>query len=154
MDRVKADVPDAIFVSDQSSVSGARDLTKHNLYDDYGVIFSGVHKNFGTSGLSFAIVRDDVIDRVKSYEKHSKIPVPKLFDWVSYADQKGANFVNTPSLVATYITEATCKHFNATGGIEYYESLALSKSDVIYRTLDESKLFECKIVPELRSSQN
>ena len=66
MDRVKTEIPDAIFVADQSSVSGARDLTKENLYDDYGVIFSGVHKNFGTSGSAFALVRNDVIDRVRS----------------------------------------------------------------------------------------
>lgn len=85
MNRVKADIPDAIFVSDQSSISGARDLTKEGLYDDYGVIFSGVHKNFGTSGLAFALVRDDVMDRVKSNKKNAKIPIPKLMDWESYA---------------------------------------------------------------------
>ena len=66
MDRVKAEVPDAIFVSDMSSVLGARDLHKENLWDDYGVIFSGVHKNFGTSGLTVTLVRDDVMDRVIS----------------------------------------------------------------------------------------
>ena len=104
MDRVKADVPDAIFVSDQSSVLGARDLHKDNLWNDYGVVFSGVHKNFGTSGLAVAIVRDDVVDRVISNKKKAKIPIPKIMDWESYAQQKGSNFVNTPSLMATYIT--------------------------------------------------
>ena len=86
IDRVKADIPDAIFVSDQSSVSGARDLTKENLYDDYGVIFSGVHKNFGTSGSAFVLVKDDVIDRVRINQKNAKIPVPNLFNWISYAE--------------------------------------------------------------------
>lgn len=81
MDRVKAEVPDAIFVSDQSSILGARDHHKENLWDDYGVIFSGAHKNLGTSGLCFAIVRDDVMERVIAQRKRAKIPVPKLFDW-------------------------------------------------------------------------
>jgi len=154
MDRVKADIPNAIFVSDQSSVSGARDLTKEGLYEDYGVIFSGVHKNFGTSGLAFALVRDDVMERVISNKKNAKIPIPKLMDWEVYAGMKDNSFVNTPSLSATFVTEATCRHFNKMGGIEYYENLALSKSKVIYDALDKSKLWKCDVKPELRSSMN
>jgi phosphoserine aminotransferase len=113
-------------------VLGARDLHTENLWNDYGVVFSGVHKNFGTSGLCFAMVRDDVIDKVISNKKKAKIPIPKIMDWESYAKQSGSNFVNTPSLMAVYITEATCEFFNAQGGLKYYEDLALSKSEAIY----------------------
>lgn len=111
MDRVKAEIPDAIFVADQSSVLGARDLHKENLWDDYGVIFSGAHKNLGTSGLCFAIIRDDVMDRVIKNSARSKIPVPKLMDWKQY--YSATDFVNTPTLMAIYITQATCEYFNS-----------------------------------------
>lgn len=67
---------------------------------------------------------------------------------------KNKSFVNTPTLAAALVTEATCRHFNAMGGIEYYEDLAISKSKVIYDALDNSKLFKCDVVPELRSSMN
>lgn len=150
MDRVKAEVPDAIFVSDMSSVLGARDLHKENLWDDYGVIFSGVHKNLGTSGLCVAIIRDDVMDRVISQHKRSKIPVPKLFDWKEY--HKKNDFVNTPTLMAVYISQATCEYFNSMGGVSYYEDLAIAKANAIYKGIDDSKLFKCSVEPELRSS--
>jgi hypothetical protein len=40
--RVKQEMhPNTIFVSDMSSSIGSRDLTKENLYDDFGVIFAG-----------------------------------------------------------------------------------------------------------------
>ena len=150
MDRVKAEKPDTIFVSDMSSVLGARDLHKENLWDDYGVIFSGVHKNLGTSGLCVAIVRDDVMDRVVSQHKRSKIPVPKLFDWKEY--YHATDFINTPTLMAVYISQATCEFFNSKGGVSYYEDLAIAKANAIYNAIDDSKLFKCFVEPELRSS--
>ena len=113
MDRVKAEAPHTIFVSDQSSVLGARDHHKENLWDDYGVIFSGAHKNFGTSGLTFAIVRDDVIDKIKIQHKQAKIPVPKIMDWKEYAKVVDSSlYVNTPTMMAVYITQKTCEYFN------------------------------------------
>ena len=48
-----------------SSSIGSRDLTKHDLWQDFGVIYAGAQKNFGTSGLTFVCVRDDVLSRVK-----------------------------------------------------------------------------------------
>jgi phosphoserine aminotransferase len=86
MDRVKQENPDTIFVSDHSAILGARDLHKEGLWNDYGVVFSGVHKNFGTSGLCCAMVRDDVIDRVIENKSRAKIPVPRIFDWTEYAE--------------------------------------------------------------------
>ena len=57
--------PDAVIVSDMSSAIGSRDLTHEDLWSDFGVILAGAQKNFGTSGLTFVIVRDDVMDKVK-----------------------------------------------------------------------------------------
>jgi len=62
--KIKTENPNAVIVSDQSSVAGARDLSKQNLWEDYGVIHFGVHKNFGTSGLTMVLVRDDVVEKI------------------------------------------------------------------------------------------
>jgi phosphoserine aminotransferase len=90
------------------------------------------------------------MDRIVSNHKRSKIPVPKLFDWKEYYN--ATDFVNTPTLMAVYISQATCEYFNSKGGIEYYEDLALAKAATIYKGIDDSKLFECFVEPELRSS--
>ena len=41
IDRVKAEIPHTIFVSDMSSAIGSRDLSKENLWDDLGVVYGG-----------------------------------------------------------------------------------------------------------------
>ena len=131
-DRVKAENPDTIFVADQSSVLGARNMHIEDLYKDYGVIFSGAHKNLGTSGMTITLMREDVIDRVTANRKRAKIPVPKLFDWTEYAKGDVTDFVNTPTMMAVYITQATCEYFNAHGGIDFYEDKAIKMSQAIY----------------------
>lgn len=65
-DKVKEKTgPDTIIVSDMSSALGSRDLSREELWQDFGVIIAGAQKNFGTSGLTFLVVREDVIDKVK-----------------------------------------------------------------------------------------
>ena len=67
VDRVKSECPDQLIVSDMSSVLGARNLEKCDLWNSgYDLIFSGAHKNFGTSGLTFLIIKEDVMDKVNS----------------------------------------------------------------------------------------
>jgi phosphoserine aminotransferase len=59
IERVKHDIPDAIVVADMSSSIGSRDFS--HLWKDYGIVYAGAQKNFGTSGLTFVIIRDDVL---------------------------------------------------------------------------------------------
>lgn len=76
IDRVKAENPNAIIVADMSSAIGSVRLK--DLWQDYGVVYAGAQKNFGTSGLTFTIVRDDVLDRVR----HNQTPsMPAMMDW-------------------------------------------------------------------------
>jgi len=42
-----------------SSSIGSRDFS--HLWQDYGIVYAGAQKNFGTSGLTFVIIRDDVL---------------------------------------------------------------------------------------------
>lgn len=64
-----------------SSSLGSRDLTKENLWQDFGVIYAGAQKNFGTSGLTFVIIRDDVMNRVADIRGRAKVPYPLMMDW-------------------------------------------------------------------------
>jgi phosphoserine aminotransferase len=159
IDRVKAENPNMIIVSDQSSVAGARDLTRENLWADYGVIFFGVHKNFGPSGLTMTLVRDDVMDRVKSNVHNSVVKVPELFDW-NLLNETGDNyFVNTPTNITVMIVQQMMAHMLQKGGIKYYEDLAIKRADLIYDVIDRSILkddfyYKCKVPKEIRSTMN
>jgi len=66
------------------------------------VIFGGAHKNFGTSGLNLVLMKDSAYDRISFNYKNAKIPVPKLMDFSLY--HNASDYVNTPTLMAIYIT--------------------------------------------------
>lgn len=136
-DRVKREIPHQIIVGDMSSSIGSRDLTKHDLWQDFGVILAGAQKNFGTSGLTFVLVRDDVLNRVKMIKERTQLPFPPLMDWSLTASQKDF-FYNTPSLFSVYISQLMCEHMLAMGGIDYYEGLADMKAKRLYDFLQES----------------
>ena len=119
-DRIKKEITNQIIVADMSSSIGSRDLTKHDLWQDFGVVYAGAQKNFGTSGLTFICVRDDVLNRVKLIKEKSKVPIPPLMDWSLNAQQKDY-FYNTPSLFSIYMSHLMCKHMLEMGGISYYE---------------------------------
>lgn len=120
MDRVKAEIPHTIFVSDMSSAIGSRDLTTESLYDHFGVIYGGAQKNFGTSGLTFAIVREDVMRRVKEIHTRTKVPIPAMMDWPRTAAASDY-FINTPSNLAIWTSQQMCSHMLSKGGIQHYE---------------------------------
>ena len=140
IDRVKADRPNAIIVADMSSALGSRDLETENLWNDFGVIFAGAQKNFGTSGLTFTLVRDDVLNRVKEVSRRSKYPVPVMMDWTKQAEITDF-FVNTPANMAIYVSQLVTEHMLSKGGLKYYENLADKKSSLLYDFLDNSKDF-------------
>ena len=86
IDKVRSVRPNAIIVADMSSALGSRDLTKENLWDDLGVVYGGAKTNFGTSGLTFTIIREDVLRRVREIHSmvtlRSLLPVPIMMDWI------------------------------------------------------------------------
>ena len=41
IDRVKAEKPSSIIVTDMSSALGSRDLSEENLWDDFGIVYAG-----------------------------------------------------------------------------------------------------------------
>ena len=129
----------------------------HDLWKDYGVVFAGAQKNFGTSGLTFTIVRDDVIDRVRQSQKGAKLKVPLMMDWLPICDTKDY-FVNTPSMMAVYISDLMCDHILEMGGIDYYVELAKRKSERLYSFIDSTAGSELEFVNEvprhLRSQMN
>lgn len=124
IDKILSEKSNAVIVSDMSSAIGSRDLTKEGLWDDFGVVYAGAQKNFGTSGLSFTIIREDVMRRVKEIHSvvrsGSRLPIPIMMDWVKQSETKDF-FPNTPSNLSVWISQLMCEHMLEKGGIDYYE---------------------------------
>lgn len=89
IDKVRSVRSNAIIVADMSAAIGSRDLSVENLWDDLSVVYGGAKTNFGASGLTFTIIRDDVLRRVKEIHSmvtsRSLLPVPIMMDWLNQA---------------------------------------------------------------------
>ena len=86
IDKVRSVRKNAVIVADMSSALGSRDLTEENLWDDLGIVYGGSKTNFGTPGLTFTIIREDVLRRVREIHSmvtsRSLLPVPIMMDWL------------------------------------------------------------------------
>ncbi|GAB2180707.1 3-phosphoserine/phosphohydroxythreonine transaminase [Denitratisoma sp. agr-D3] len=134
----RGDVP---VVADLSSsiLSRPIDVSK------YGLIFAGAQKNIGPAGVTLVIVRDDLIG-------HALDICPSAFDYKTVADND--SMYNTPPTYPIYISGLVFQWLKAQGGIAAVEKLNIAKSELLYRCIDESNLYENRVDKACRSRMN
>lgn len=118
----------APLVCDASSDIFSRpiDVTK------YGLIYGGAQKNLGTTGATFVIIRDDLI------EKGSK-DLPKMRQYRTYAKEESRP--NTPPHFAIYTVLLMARWIKAQGGLAALAARNEQKAGLIYKALDDCKDF-------------
>ena len=123
--QIDDDVP---LVADASShiMSRPMDIAR------YGCVYGGAQKNIGPSGLTFVIVREDLLGGAHPF-------TPSVLDYT----QQAANgwMLNTPPTFAVYLAGLTFKWLKKQGGLEGVEKLNIEKSRLLYRCIDESNGF-------------
>ena len=116
------------LVTDASShiMSRPMDIAK------YGCIYGGAQKNIGPSGLTFVIVREDLLGGAHPF-------TPSVFDYT----QQAANgwMLNTPPTFAVYLAGLTFKWLKKQGGLAGIEKLNIEKAKVLYECIDNSQAF-------------
>ena len=116
------------LVTDASShiLSRPMDIAK------YGCIYGGAQKNIGPSGLTFVIVREDLLGGAHPF-------TPSVFDYT----QQAANgwMLNTPPTFAVYLAGLTFKWLKKQGGLAGIEKLNIEKAKVLYECIDNSQAF-------------
>ncbi len=129
------------IVADMSSDILSRPIKVEN----YGVIYGGAQKNIGISGLTFLIVRDDLLGR------HLDI-CPQIFQWEQMA--KHQSLLNTPSTFAIYIAHLVFEHWLNLGGMPYIEKNNQEKAKMLYDCIDQSALYHNDVEKSHRSHMN
>jgi len=131
------------LVADVSScfLSEPVDVTK------YGVIYGGVQKNVGPSGVQIVIVREDLIADGPAFEQ-----TPTMMNWKIQADND--SLYNTPPCYGIYICGKVFKWIKKMGGLEAMKAHNQKKAKILYDFLDSSKMFKGTVVPEDRSLMN
>ena len=132
-----------ILVADVSScfLSEPVDVTK------YGVIYGGVQKNVGPSGVQIVIVREDLIADGPAFKQ-----TPTMMNWKIQADNE--SLYNTPPCYGIYVCGKVFKWIKKMGGLEAMKKHNEKKAAILYNFLDQSKLFKATVQGKDRSLMN
>jgi phosphoserine aminotransferase len=151
--------PDVNAIYGSDDVPLVTDMSSHILsrpvdVSRYGLIYGGAQKNVSMAGLTFVIVRDDLIG--------SAHPLcPAAFDYRIVADND--SMFNTPPTYAIYLAGLVFKWLlerpAAIGRQELtpmqaMESLNVAKAEVLYDALDASDFYTTSVAPADRSRMN
>ncbi len=129
------------LVADMSS-----DIFSHPLdVSKYAIIYGGAQKNLSMAGVTFVIVRNDVLGHVSR-------AIPTMLDYRTHVD-KGSMF-NTPPVVPIYCALQNLKWIKAQGGVAEMERRAKERAEMLYAEIDRNSLFRGTANKEDRSLMN
>lgn len=112
----------------------------------YGLIYGGAQKNLSMAGVTFVIVKDELLGHVDR-------PIPTMLDYRTHVE-KGSMF-NTPPVVPIFCALQTLKWIKANGGVETMQKRAEERAEVLYSEIDRNKLFRATVTAkEDRSYMN
>jgi phosphoserine aminotransferase len=129
------------LVADMSSdiMSRPLDVSK------YGLIYGGAQKNVGTAGVTFVIVREDILGKTGRY-------IPTILDYTSHI--KNGSMYNTPPVFPIFIMNETLKWVKSQGGVGGMYKQNIEKAALLYNEIDRNPLFVGTAEKEDRSLMN
>ena len=140
--EIRKDIDSPVpLVADMSSDIFSRpvDVSK------YGLIYGGAQKNLAPAGVTFVIVKEDLLGKVSR-------PIPTMLDYRTHVAE-GSMF-NTPPVVPIYAALQTLKWLKSLGGLAAMEKIDLEKAALLYDEIDRNRLFTGTAVKEDRSIMN
>ena len=138
--RTDIDSP-VLLIADMSSDIFSRpvDVSK------YGMIYGGAQKNLAPAGVTFVIVKDELLGQVSRY-------IPTMLDYRTHI--KDGSMFNTPPVLPIYTAMETLRWIKAEGGVKEMERRAIEKANILYGEIDRNKMFKGTAAKEDRSLMN
>ena len=129
------------MVADMSSDIFSRpiDISK------YGLIYGGAQKNLAPAGVTFVIVKDEILGKVSRY-------IPTMLNYKTHIAE-GSMF-NTPPCVSIFTLKETLKWVKEMGGVKKMEEMDIAKANLLYDAIDNSIMFEGTAEKSARSLMN
>jgi phosphoserine aminotransferase len=128
-------------VADASSHFLSRPLA----VEKFGLLYAGAQKNAGPAGLTFVIVREDLIG-------HAAKGTPTVMDYKLQAEAD--SMLNTPATYALYVAGLVFKWMTQQGGLASLERKNVEKAKLLYDFLDSGRFFRNPVAKEDRSRMN
>lgn len=112
----------------------------------FGLIYAGAQKNLGPAGVTLVIVREDLLERVRS-------DIPKIFRYSTIA--KEDSLQNTAPTFAIYMVRNVLKWLKGQGGLAAMETRNRNKAAMLYDAVDSmSDFYRCPVEKASRSTMN
>jgi len=111
----------------------------------YALIYGGAQKNLAPAGVTFVIVREDMLSKIAR-------PLPSMMNANTHVDNN--SMFNTPPVFPIYVMCETLRWIKAQGGVEEMHRRALDKAALLYGEIDRNPLFRGTTAVEDRSLMN
>ncbi|NWF90551.1 MAG: 3-phosphoserine/phosphohydroxythreonine transaminase [Ignavibacteriaceae bacterium] len=95
----------------------------------YALIYAGAQKNMGPSGVTFVIIRKDMLER-------SSDSLHTMLNYKIHVENN--SLYNTPNTFGIYIIALVAKWLKNLGGLDAMYKINKEKADVLYKCIDES----------------
>ena len=123
------------LVADMSSDIFSRpvDISK------YSIIYGGAQKNLAPAGVTFVIIKDDVLGKVTR-------PIPTMLNYKTHIEKE--SMFNTPPVLPVFAALKTLEWLKQKGGVAAMQKINQEKAALLYDEIERNKLFVAT-VPEL-----
>ena len=130
------------LIADMSSDIFSREMD----YNKFSLIYAGAQKNMGAAGVTMVVIKKDLL------QQPIQRPIPSIMDYRKHIE--AGSLMNTPPVLAVYITLLTLRWIKKEGGLKEMERRSLEKSSLLYNTIDALPLFTTYVAKEDRSRMN
>jgi phosphoserine aminotransferase len=120
-------------------------LSRQIDYSKFGIIYAGMQKNLGPSGMAMVIIRDDLLG-------FAAAQTPVLLNYA--AADKDNSLTNTTNTFAIYTTKLVLQWLKEQGGVAVIEKRNEEKAARLYKIIDASAFYRGVAHPEHRSIMN
>ena len=129
------------LIADMSSDILARpiDVSK------YAVIYGGAQKNLAPAGVSFVIIRDDMLQK-------GVRPLPTMVNVNTHVENN--SMFNTPPVFPIFVMNETLKWIKSIGGLEVMYKMNVEKAKILYDEIERNSLFRPTVDEADRSLMN
>lgn len=117
------------LVADMSSdiMSRPVDVSK------YAMIYGGAQKNVGPAGVTFVIIKEEILGKVSRH-------LPAMIDYRTHI--KDGSVFNTPPVFSIFVMNETLKWLKDIGGLEKIQKINKEKAELLYNEIDRNKMFK------------
>lgn len=111
----------------------------------YALIYGGAQKNLAPAGVTFVIIREDMLDKVVR-------DLPSMVNVNTHVANN--SMFNTPPVFPIYVLNETLKWLKSIGGVNEIYRRNVEKAKLLYDEIDRNSLFRGTVEVEDRSLMN